>query len=963
MSLTRTLLTNWIALAGTLAVGALSTTACAADAEITLGDFRPAPNTTLYIVKDSPATTQIHIDIDVLKGRDQYGDHVMIRAYDPDEKLFFREYFEAGDIIKEFQLGDAEIEGMNPPQIDPLPDGETLKTLSIPLGRPGVYQIRMMAGSRNSKFKVRASEPVHFGVSYQVGDFSAWNGSLKRAWAYIPPRTKQLSVKGRFVKICDADGNVLCDLTPANSRGKTQTLNIEKTGVLWQFDFTNPRDWKLLAWDMPLILCSDKATAMKIRASVEVLPDGTVVAHKFQRKIHGLIRKLLTEENIGRPEDVIPQVTEAQLDIMLQNPQQFVQLFSNGTSLFQQVNYVIHHQNTDPDSHWAGSLVGWEKIAERPAPDNRWDNFVADRAMANGISSSYNTLAAEMIWLATYQADWNPYYGNQQLINRAVIAALADLQRLGEAERFPDASQTPYAGGLAAFYTSRKTLPVYALASPYISDEVHSVWTDALEHVVDRAYPDPLVTCRNQSSHYLLLFDDFARGSGLPEYRKLAHDYALRFAAGASDGGYHEEACGPDATYSGMTHWHMAQFILQTRESDPQASKAIEDSLRQSQTFFAHTVGPEPDGDFRGACNFNHRTAAGFHWLQWSGARFLLRDELPYAAVWWNDPTTTPDEAELKRLADNIRRTVTSPSSDPGRLGMQVGVSQFLALQNPPIQGAVWPAEEDINFIRQFGDELIAVKRPGYFASIYVGKPAPSFYTRSREKLREPYPDNQESAGGLAKGLRHPYKTPLLGGGLSLLNNQDYGTAVYATNWSPLTYNGLVAVTKDHLRYWADYDATVFSLDRNSNELRIDGRIENQPIKYERIYRFGNDALDITLTVHAADAIDLDELFENIPILFGKIKQRGSTLTIEGEDAEGRAVADRITLRDNRGAGFDIVFDQPQQLTVVRNGLIEKHSGNGDTQVGRVQIHLPAHMKAGDAITLHYRFVPVQPEG
>ena len=36
--------------------------------------------------------------------------------------------------------------------------------------------------------------------------------------------------------------------------------------------------------------------------------------------------------------------------------------------------------------------------------------------------------------------------------------------------------------------------------------------------------------------------------------------------------------------------------------------------------------------------------------------------------------------------------------------------------------------------------------------------------------------------------------SPMQGGGLSQFWTDDYGTAVAATNWSPVTHNGLVAV-------------------------------------------------------------------------------------------------------------------------------------------------------------------------
>ena len=96
---------------------------------------------------------------------------------------------------------------------------------------------------------------------------------------------------------------------------------------------------------------------------------------------------------------------------------------------------------------------------------------------------------------------------------------------------------------------------------------------------------------------------------------------------------------------------------------------------------------------------------------------------------------------------------------------------------------------ESGSFTRTFGDELIAVKRPSYYAAVFVGKPAGSSALSNKLDFQKP-----ESAGESFGGTVSERKiTPYLGGGLSLFWTPAYGTSLLATNWAPTTHHGLVA--------------------------------------------------------------------------------------------------------------------------------------------------------------------------
>jgi hypothetical protein len=267
-----------------------------------------------------------------------------------------------------------------------------------------------------------------------------------------------------------------------------------------------------------------------------------------------------------------------------------------------------------------------------------------------------------------------------------------------------------------------------------------------------------------------------------------------------------------------------------------------------------------------------------------------------------------------------------------------------------PDRTGVWPACEKADYIRDLNGELIAVKRAGYYAVIYVGKPAPSkHYISGRESFRT-VNDGENSGGGF--NLRKI--TPYLGGGLSMFWTPSYGSALLATNWAPTTHNGLIALQADGKRYWEDYFATRYVIDQKAALLTVTGRIENLPIAYTRQYRFAADDIEIHVTLRAEQAVSLTSLTENIPFAEGVMKARGAELSLTGEK-DGQAQTDRFTLRDKQNAGVEVLLDGPRTLRIQRNGL-----RNNDLQIGRVEVLLPAQLAAGQQVELLYHVRPLR---
>lgn len=911
---------------------------CAAADRVTLGPFLPQPALTVYLVHEGgPAAVRFKLN----RGERAEGDRVMLRLFDPDERLAAWQYVEPGQVVDHYGPGDAEVWGvpLRVP-VEPTP-GDLLMDHDLHLDAAGVYQVRVTAGSMNSAVTLELPHAMRWGVSFQNGVYTGWPGQPDTLYAYVPPRAEVLQLAGGPVRVRNAAGDVILE-TPADER-KRHAVEVGEHRVVWAFDFPQPRAWRMRAAGFPVILCPTREAAETIEASIIELENGTVVAHRFQAEIAEALPRLLRPERVGDTEELLAlsRDFDDHRDAWLAQPHRNAWLMIGVMPL---VREAIEGQNLDPNSHWGGSLSGWSALVDRPFPDNRWDRLRSVRGLKAGASGDHRYRDQAMALLAVDDNPANPYAGREELLTRATASALRDLMALGEDEtwRGINADLSAYSGHMA-FWVGSKTLPVYGVAAPHASDEIRDLWTRGVRRIVDRLYPEPLVSTRNQSAHYLTAFAYFAEGSGLDRYDDLARAYARRFIDGATAAGYMAEAGGPDATYTGMTHWFMASYYQMTGD------RAMLAALERSYRFWNHTVAPEPDGGMLGGFNFSHRTSDSFAREQWWGARGIIDGELGEVAAWTHARGWIPSAIGPVEVREQLERWLDRP---PDR-------SPFPAVPRyryhaAPLAPKPWPAESESPFTRVFGDELIAVRRPAYYAVVYVGKPARApFYIRHREQLREPQRDDDRSDA--TAGLTGPHRvvSPMLGGGLSLFWTPQFGSAVLAANWSPLTHHGVVAETADRQRYWADYFATEHDLDPKRGLLRVTGRIESLPLRYERRYRFADQSLTVELTLTAEDDLDLGRLFECIPFPAGGSK---ADITVDRSAAPGDPDrVGRVILR-TANASVGLRFDEPQRLTIAR-----PPDNASELAIGHIAVELPLRLERGRSIDLVYTLGPASP--
>ncbi|MFW5798133.1 MAG: hypothetical protein ACOCXX_00615, partial [Planctomycetota bacterium] len=754
-----------LSLVVTLCLVGLCPAPSAHGADTVLKDLTLNTAATVYVVADGKP---LGVAIDARLDERETTARLLARVYDPDEKEVFWTYAEPG---KDDALDAGTPRGKGQP-------GQRVMHDTVMLNRKGIWQIRLLDGDAATRVTLTFSREVDYGISFQNGNWHPWPGQPKEMYAWIPDRAEHLYLAGGPLEVLDHQGRPVARLPewvrfPRHGRG-TPKVALKQTGVVWTVRFPQVDRWRIRAHGFPFILCNSKDAAGTIKASLETCPDGTVVAHKWQVRLRQQLKDLLAPGKVGKTDDLILPWAGQDKSAWMTQPQRNLILLQPYGSL-SSIHASLKMQNLDPDSHWAGSVGGWREFADKAAPANRWDRLEPIRGLFGGISSrTMHSAAYNLAYAATLDTPFNPYHGKAELLNRAVAAALADLQRLAEDEVWPELGHANnYPGGMA-FPGAQKTFPVYMQAVAHMPEEVRAVWTEGLKHLADRTFVDNLVSARNQSSHHLVAFQCFAMGSGLDRYRKMARHYARRFAEGASPGGYHMEATGPCSSYIGMTHWHEAYYYCLSK--DP----VILDSIRKSYRFFNHTVAPEPlpaDGNrsylrMLGGFNFNHRVGHGFFREQYRGAKGMLDNVLPEVALWARYTENRDDEA-VREAANQLEKLLEADDL----------VTRFSELSTPrytywadALDEGTWPCMEEGSYLRDLAGQLVAVKRPGYYTCVYVGKPAGRYYIRDREKqgFRTPWPDNAENTGGMSKAKP---VTPFLGGGLSILWNKDYGTS------------------------------------------------------------------------------------------------------------------------------------------------------------------------------------------
>ncbi|MCF7839140.1 MAG: hypothetical protein K9N49_10985, partial [Candidatus Marinimicrobia bacterium] len=173
----------------------------------TLGAFRPSPALTLYVVNDAEETAG---RLAIRRGPRNEGDRLMVRVFDADEKLAFRQYVEAGQLKDTLGPGMGEVWGIPIAIPDTLiAANDLMADMTLSLRGKGIHQIRVTAGQINSAVEVALDRPCDYGVSFQNGTYYPWDETVTTAYVFVPTGGAALTLRGAGVTVEDGAGSTV----------------------------------------------------------------------------------------------------------------------------------------------------------------------------------------------------------------------------------------------------------------------------------------------------------------------------------------------------------------------------------------------------------------------------------------------------------------------------------------------------------------------------------------------------------------------------------------------------------------------------------------------------------------------------------------------------------------------------------------------------------------------------------
>ncbi len=846
---------------------------------------------------------------------------LLIRGFDPRERQVLRDEF-AGE-----GLGGS---GNDVPT-------ET-RTVSFPAAGPGVYQLRLTGGGQ---VQLELSRRLSFGVLGTPETLVGRDEQFARSYFYLPPGLDRLPVRGRgefeTLRIEAPDAGAQLNLRGRDPGGRVDLPG--DGGQVWGMSIRGRGRYELSFDHLPIILCPDVDTARAIRGSVYRLEGGGVAFHRFQVRAHELLEQYRQLPR-SRFELDLPDLARY-AEHWQRNPVRN-QMLLGQYGIFTNLRPLLHEQNLDPDSPWFGTIHSWKDQRGGPRPDPLADYHRLDRDVDN-FSATFAAVHA-------LDEPFNPLYRNEVLLNRIVIEKLQTVMLMKEHELL-QARPGTYQGGARAFSLKRTAIS-FPLIAEHLPSQVREVWAEFMQRLADQHVNARVPSTVNQWTAIMLGVHDVYRGSGDTWYRDRVHrqiDWMLdprpQGFGGQAPAGYHRESGGPDPSYNGITGYDLA--VLYHQLDDPAYRRKVHDSLQRMYDLFNHTVAPEPGDQTRlGANNFAHRQPGDWTSPQHGAGLLIMAGILPEAAihrgrVWifpehtaTADPQAVQDQARriVRRLSyyrpDHFERS-TIRRARPGLF-----YKHYIHFPDQMKQGQL-PVVASRSFIRNFGDEFFAIRRPAYYALVYAGQPMGTWQRGRR-------PDDPDG--------RHPRN----GGGISLFWSPAFGSSLIGRNWSTYAAHTLSAVEGERHR-WEDYWSIENRFDDRQGRLEVTGSILDTPLTFTREYRFLEDRILIELTLEAGEDYQADYLLETFPYPLekGDREMKVTALNDRGRPIQQGAARALLFHSDDLPEAHLLIFDRARQW---RAG---PHQGDGDRSHGAAQTGLPVEWQAGQQRRFTYTLIPV----
>jgi hypothetical protein len=266
------------------------------------------------------------------------------------------------------------------------------------------------------------------------------------------------------------------------------------------------------------------------------------------------------------------------------------------------------------------------------------------------------------------------------------------------------------------------------------------------------------------------------------------------------------------------------------------------------------------------------------------------------------------------------------------------GFENYLLGAVSTLPGGKFPVENSQDFTRNFNNEFIAVRRPGYYALVYCGKTAEE-WTKGRRKLK---PENKKPV----------YKWNQIQG-LSMFWTPEYGNGVLAMNWNGNTPQMIRADLPDGKCSFPDYWSLESKYDEDTNILTMKNDLVDLPVTVTRKIGFNDKGIEQDIAFSFNDDVKVKDLYEQIPFLKNKTGLK-IYFKINDKWSETPGRAKEVKFIDAKGNGFELIFDEPHDCEFGPESAYKKQL------TGSLRIRLGTEFKKGQSLSLKYFISPIK---
>jgi len=507
--------------------------------------------------------------------------------------------------------------------------------IKVPTAGAGIYRVSIMGGRGGDLFTIGLPQTDTWGVRGEMA-LGITDTTLAKPYLYAPRTVKtiyleQFGSNDKPVALIDDKGKLLSK-TSRNSQGRQMfVLDNAPADTVLQLDLSDRQGAALVLDGIPGLLCPTADAARKL-AGGTVEAAGFLLAGPLQARI----RKHMTA---FKPQDFDPKVTmPTTVPDKIDDPMRESLMFGKYAPL-STIGNELELQILDPGAPYMGSTG---KVAIRPdgTPPVDWQTF-----LHGGIRSFGN--ASGLAGIATTKTQFNVYYDNPAIINRAMLSAFYHFNSMQGDDLMREGTFKSNSYPLTHVFFSYDGAMAYPLVllKDKLDKQTYELWKQGLMAAGDKI-ADYQAYQSNQWQHMILGHLHTYLATGEKRFLGYFERQARAFLTGAygtnakfgqHPAGYYLEQYGPDGNYDHLNQYCVVAAYMEYRklkEADPKLVKLYHDGIQKNLDFKKFYWLMQPDGGLACPNAFDCRTNSLLSHPSYPGD-YLAKEMFPLAKTRW----------------------------------------------------------------------------------------------------------------------------------------------------------------------------------------------------------------------------------------------------------------------------------------------------------------------------------------